>query len=297
MVSTQQTAQPDERPRAACRSAAQEPAVEQEDRAAARPGGRPSAPSRPMSRIRSRTSTTRVEATLKVETRTISPSTRKSATCCSCRAVNSSRLSCRQSVTTKSGSRIAVAASAMRGASCGIGDRELQEVHRGLGAHQPLDQRAVEQHPAPVELGEAGGEGAGDPQALVAEPRPALAEAQGHEPQDVARASAPSRRARSSPSDGAGDAVRGRPRAARRVAVSWPPPGSTPRRITSSPCGRCAADERALAVGDAADLLRRRGCAASASLARRQRARARRPPDRRSPRRCRRTSLPWRSSR
>ncbi len=69
--------------------------------------------------MRSRTSTTSVEATLKVETSTISPSTRKSATCWSLSAVNSSRLSWRQSVTMKSGSRMRVAASAIRGASLG----------------------------------------------------------------------------------------------------------------------------------------------------------------------------------
>ena len=82
--------------------------------------------------------------------------------------MNSSWLSCRQSVTTRR--------------FFGVGHRQLQQVDGGLAAHQRLHQGAVEEHPAPVELGEAGREGAGDAQALVVEMGPAVLEAEGHEP-------------------------------------------------------------------------------------------------------------------
>ena len=165
--------------------------------------------------------------------------------------MNSSRLSCRQSVTTKSGCRTRVAAAAIARRLARVGDRELEQVDRRLAPHQALDQRAVEQHPAAVELGEAGREGAGDAHALVVEARPPLLEAEGDQAQDVAGL-APSRSARSLPRtpEGMPSAVG---RSCSGVAVSWPPPASTPRSTTSSPCGTAGAAERPLPVGHQAD--------------------------------------------
>ena len=75
----------------------------------------------------------------------------------------------------------------MRGASSGSATVNSS---RSTAVAPPISRStsgAVEQHPAAVELGEAGREGPRDPHALVAEARPPLAEAEGDQAQDLAR--------------------------------------------------------------------------------------------------------------
>ena len=205
-----------------------------------------------MSRIRSRTSTTSVEATLKVETSTISPSTTKRATCWSLSAVNSSRLSCCQSVTTKSGCRICDAGLGDARRLAGIVDRELQEVDRGLPAHQALDQGAVEQQPScgrtrrsrwrrcPRRAGSGSGSAAAPPRSRGRRGggrRPAWRRAGRRDPCPSTARGMPSGPERSC-------SARGRELAAAGIDAA---------QHHLQPLRHLAAGERALPVGDAAD--------------------------------------------
>ena len=96
--------------------------------------------------------------------------------------------------------------------------------------HQALHQRTVEQHPAAVELGEAGREGAGDAQALVVEARPPLRETEGDQAQDV-----PLPGLQPGREIGCPGRRRGCRRPACRSAPAWPRAGRRPGRCRAAP--------------------------------------------------------------